>query len=134
MMKLSALVRSPTVARRHALRFGTSAPNRVSSKRLTTRCRTCRHRSPQFNRCFNNVRQTWLAKRRMLCRIHRLFRHKKREQRLVQVALASPNAEPTLCEFGVSTFYITIQLHGALSQVAYRHELACPSATTAVYE
>jgi len=29
-LKLNALVRSPTVARRHALRFGTSAPNLVS--------------------------------------------------------------------------------------------------------
>jgi hypothetical protein len=28
--KLNALVISPTVARRHALKFGTSAPNRVS--------------------------------------------------------------------------------------------------------
>src|SRR2546421_1088137 len=31
--KLSALVRSPTTPRRHADRFGTSAPNRVSRKR-----------------------------------------------------------------------------------------------------
>src|SRR5579872_1787997 len=31
--KLNALVRSPTVARRQALKFGTSAPNRVSRKR-----------------------------------------------------------------------------------------------------
>ena len=29
-------------------------------------------------------------------------------------------------------YYITIQLHGALSHVAYRHELACPRARTAV--
>src|ERR1700757_708435 len=32
-LKLSALVRSPTVARRHALRLGTSAPKRVSRNR-----------------------------------------------------------------------------------------------------
>src|ERR1700680_4550731 len=31
--KLKALVRSPTVARRHALRLGTSAPNLVSRNR-----------------------------------------------------------------------------------------------------
>src|SRR5579863_82478 len=31
--KLNALVRSPTVARRHALKLGTSAPNRVSRNR-----------------------------------------------------------------------------------------------------
>src|ERR1700693_1201927 len=35
LLKLSALVKSPTVARRHALRFGTSAPNRVSRNRNT---------------------------------------------------------------------------------------------------
>jgi hypothetical protein len=29
-VKLNAVVRSPTVARRHALKFGTSAPNLVS--------------------------------------------------------------------------------------------------------
>src|ERR1700733_3090745 len=32
-LKLNALVISPTVARRHALRFGTSAPNLVSKNR-----------------------------------------------------------------------------------------------------
>src|SRR6266851_9872434 len=31
--KLNALVRSPTVARRHALKLGTSAPNRASRNR-----------------------------------------------------------------------------------------------------
>jgi len=31
-------------------------------------------------------------------------------------------------------YYIAIQLHGALSQVAYRPELACPRARTAGYE
>jgi hypothetical protein len=33
--KLKALVRSPTVARRHALKFGTSAPNRASRNRFS---------------------------------------------------------------------------------------------------
>jgi len=33
LVKLKALVRSPTVERRHAERFGTSAPKRVSKKR-----------------------------------------------------------------------------------------------------
>src|SRR5579864_135843 len=33
--KLNALVISPTAARRHALKFGTSAPKRVSKKRST---------------------------------------------------------------------------------------------------
>jgi hypothetical protein len=33
LVKLKALVMSPTVARLHALRFGTSAPKRVSRKR-----------------------------------------------------------------------------------------------------
>src|SRR5215469_3822913 len=32
-LKFSAVVKSPTVARRHALKFGTSAPNRVSKNR-----------------------------------------------------------------------------------------------------
>ena len=32
-LKLNALVRSPTVARRHALKLGTSAPNLVSKNR-----------------------------------------------------------------------------------------------------
>src|ERR1700739_1037301 len=34
-LKFSAVVMSPTVARRQALRFGTSAPNRVSRNRNT---------------------------------------------------------------------------------------------------
>ena len=34
-VKLNALVISPTVVRRHADRFGTSAPKRVSRKRKT---------------------------------------------------------------------------------------------------
>ncbi len=33
LVKLKALVMSPTVERRHAERFGTSAPKRVSRKR-----------------------------------------------------------------------------------------------------
>ena len=35
LLKLNAEVKSPTVARRQALRFGTSAPKRVSRKRKT---------------------------------------------------------------------------------------------------
>jgi len=31
-------------------------------------------------------------------------------------------------------YYITIQLYGRLSQVAYRHKLTCPVARTAVHE
>ena len=34
-LKFSAVVMSPTVARRHVLKFGTSAPKRVSKKRST---------------------------------------------------------------------------------------------------
>jgi hypothetical protein len=34
-LKLKALVKSPTAARRHALKFGTSAPNSVSKNRST---------------------------------------------------------------------------------------------------
>src|SRR6266566_2643875 len=74
-------------------------------------CRKCPG-SPQFNRCFSNVRQASLDKHRMLCRIHSLFRNKKAEQLLVQVALASPNVERlSAYEFGVSAFTYRRLLH-----------------------